>query len=212
MFHPNIDPQANLYDEEPPEPSTPPKSPAPVSSAPIKTPGGRASRTPRRHAAQSTRLEALDDDLGPLGPLGATTASAQEPDEPPELPQKERQGIQSSRLAASPQLARGRGVDNEDQEEYDDDGTTIRARMPPPVQPHTNDGSRRQTQPSVSIEQAARPTFHISVGDPHKVGDLTSSHTVFQVRTKVGFVLYWYSVVHHELTGDRCLDDVESIS
>ena len=45
---------------------------------------------------------------------------------------------------------------------------------------------RRQTQPSVSIEQAARPSFDITVGDPHKVGDLTSSHTVYQVRTKVG--------------------------
>ena len=40
-------------------------------------------------------------------------------------------------------------------------------------------------QPSVSIEQAARPTFDITVGDPHKVGDLTSSHIVYQVRTKV---------------------------
>ena len=47
------------------------------------------------------------------------------------------------------------------------------------------EGSRRQTQPSVSIEQAARPTFEITVGDPHKVGDITSSHIVYQVRTKV---------------------------
>jgi sorting nexin-1/2 len=36
----------------------------------------------------------------------------------------------------------------------------------------------------VSIEQAAKPTFHISVGDPHKVGDLTSSHIVYSVRTQ----------------------------
>lgn len=33
------------------------------------------------------------------------------------------------------------------------------------------------------------PVFDISVGDPHKVGDLTSAHTVYQVRTKVGFLL-----------------------
>ncbi|KAI4813375.1 Vps5-domain-containing protein [Aureobasidium sp. EXF-8845] len=46
------------------------------------------------------------------------------------------------------------------------------------------DAPRRQMQPSVSIEQAAKPSFDISVGDPHKVGDLTSSHTVYQVRTK----------------------------
>jgi sorting nexin-1/2 len=36
----------------------------------------------------------------------------------------------------------------------------------------------------MSVEQAAKPSFDISVGDPHKVGDLTSSHIVYQVRTK----------------------------
>ena len=51
--------------------------------------------------------------------------------------------------------------------------------------PGTPDGPRRQTQPSVSIEQAARPSFDITVGDPHKVGNPTSSHIVYQVRTKV---------------------------
>ena len=47
------------------------------------------------------------------------------------------------------------------------------------------ENTRRQTQPSVSIEQAARPSFDITVGDPHKVGDPISSHIVYQVRTKV---------------------------
>ena len=37
----------------------------------------------------------------------------------------------------------------------------------------------------MSIEQAAKPSFTITVGDPHKVGDLTSSHTMYQVRTRV---------------------------
>ena len=37
----------------------------------------------------------------------------------------------------------------------------------------------------MSVEQAAKPSFDISVGDPHKVGDLTSSHIVYQVTTKV---------------------------
>lgn len=36
----------------------------------------------------------------------------------------------------------------------------------------------------MSVEQAAKPTFEILVGDPHKVGDLTSSHIVYQVSTK----------------------------
>jgi hypothetical protein len=53
---------------------------------------------------------------------------------------------------------------------------------------------RRQAQPSVSIEQAAKPSFDITVGDPHKVGDLTSSHIVYQVRTKVG--------IHHPISLD----------
>jgi sorting nexin-1/2 len=37
----------------------------------------------------------------------------------------------------------------------------------------------------VSVEQAAKPTFHIEVGDPVKIGDLTSSHIVYSVRTRV---------------------------
>lgn len=72
---------------------------------------------------------------------------------------------------------------NLDEEEQERDG---RPRIPPPVQPPSNEGPKRTTQPSVSVEQAAKPTFDITVGDPHKVGDLTSSHTVYSVRTKVG--------------------------
>lgn len=47
----------------------------------------------------------------------------------------------------------------------------------------------RPNQPSMSVEQAAKPTFDILVGDPHKVGDFTSSHVVYQVRTKVRKIL-----------------------
>lgn len=68
----------------------------------------------------------------------------------------------------------------------DDDDISVPSgpRIPPPVQP-ANHPPPRQAQPSVSIEQAAKPTFHINVGDPHKVGDLTSSHTEYAVHTKV---------------------------
>jgi sorting nexin-1/2 len=58
-------------------------------------------------------------------------------------------------------------------------------RMPPPVLLPQGAPIRRDTQPSVSVEQAAKPTFDITVGDPHKVGDLTSSHIVYLVKTKV---------------------------
>jgi sorting nexin-1/2 len=69
----------------------------------------------------------------------------------------------------------------------DDRSIASRARYSSQGQPSPTGAEvlRRQTQPSVSIEQAARPSFEITVGDPHKVGDITSSHIVYQVRTKV---------------------------
>lgn len=67
----------------------------------------------------------------------------------------------------------------------DDDPRSPGPRVPPPVQPSQGGPVRRDTQPSVSVEQAAKPTFDITVGDPHKVGDLTSSHIVYLVKTKV---------------------------
>lgn len=57
-------------------------------------------------------------------------------------------------------------------------------RIPPPVQPAAFDGRARQVQPSQPVEQAAKPTFSIVVGDPHTVGSATSSHTVYSVITK----------------------------
>lgn len=36
----------------------------------------------------------------------------------------------------------------------------------------------------MSVEQAAKPTFSITVGDPHTVGNAASSHTVYSVITK----------------------------
>jgi sorting nexin-1/2 len=67
----------------------------------------------------------------------------------------------------------------------DEDDAPAGPRIPPPVQAPTSAAPQRQTQPSVSVEQAAKPSFHIYVGDPHKVGDLTSSHTEYSVTTKV---------------------------
>lgn len=149
----------------------------------------KSSRAPRRFGGQSTTLEALDDSLGPLGPLGDTSEPNLE--EPPAPPQKESNATRGSRQAP---VASGtsslRGM--MDSVDLDDDTSErdVRPRIPPPVQPASNDGPRRQTQPSVSVEQASKPTFYISVGDPHKVGDLTSSHTVYQVRTTVCFLTF----------------------
>ena len=77
--------------------------------------------------------------------------------------------------------------DSIDLDEEDKNTTAPRQRYPPQGQTFAGilENSKRQTQPSVSIEQAARPNFDITVGDPTKIGDLTSSHTIYQVRTKV---------------------------
>ncbi|MCJ1353462.1 MAG: Vacuolar protein sorting-associated protein 5 [Icmadophila ericetorum] len=165
--------------------------PAPSSSASSAVPsslagrGPRTPRTPRRVEAQPTKLEAVGDDLGPLGPLGDNVSLQTEP--PPAPPSKEQSlPTRSTRQVSSPSESRVSSsmMDSVDLSS-DVDTTSGRARVPPPVQPPSgSENGRRQTQPSVSIEQAAKPTFDIAVGDPHKVGDLTSSHIVYQVRTK----------------------------
>lgn len=136
---------------------------------------------------QAAKIESLDDSLGPLGPLGDNGSSAApQADQPPAPPQKEQVPIQSLRqpMLAQSQTSLSRStLDSVDLNE--DAEPNSRPRMPPPVQPPQGAPIRRENQPSVTIEQAAKPTFDITVGDPHKVGDLTSSHTVYQVRTKV---------------------------
>lgn len=164
------------------EASKPKSTPANLSASSASVPrspasrGPRTPRTPRRVELQPTKLEALDDTLGPLGPLGASAATQ---DLGPTPPVKE-QPIQSSSHARS--TAQGRSDVN------DDSIQASRIRGPPPVQPMPAGGenARRQGHPSMSIEQASKPSFDITVGDPHKVGDLTNSHIVYNVRTKVG--------------------------
>lgn len=159
----------------------------PSSAQAIKSPlgRGRQPRTPRRAVAQQVHLEALDDSLGPLGPLGDNAQAAQ-PDEPPVPPQKEQvvtHNIRQPMASSQPSIGRSM-LDSADLNE-DLEPTATGSRIPPPVQPSQGTPVKRDTQPSVSIEQAAKPTFEITVGDPHKVGDLTSSHIVYLVRTKV---------------------------
>lgn len=124
--------------------------------------------------------------MGPLGPLG-DNAPTPKADEPPAPPQKEQTLTHNLRqpLASAQSSTASRGVlDSVDLDEESNAGP----RIPPPVQPSQGGSVRRETTPSVSIEQAAKPTFHITVGDPHKVGDLTSSHIVYSVETKVKYV------------------------
>ncbi|KAI8713404.1 PX domain-containing protein [Fusarium sp. LHS14.1] len=147
-------------------------APSASSSAP------RPSRGPRRLVAQPTRLEAVDDPLGPLGAASDDNAPAQ--DAPPVPPQKEQVVIRTT--MPQPQQQR-RPADPHHIEEEEFDGPKG-PRAPPPVEAAQPSTVRTSTQPSVSVEQAAKPSFQITVGDPHKVGDLTSSHIVYSVRTK----------------------------
>ena len=157
------------------------------SSTP-RSPVGRNPRTARKVGVQATRLEAVDDSLGPLGPLGENS-NASEPELPPAPPLKEQslpvRNVRPTQSAQSP-MSRSM-IDSTDLGDDDRSSVHSRQRYASAGQPSAGglETSRRQTQPSVSIEQAARPTFDITVGDPHKVGDLTSSHIVYQVRTKV---------------------------
>ncbi|KAI9724874.1 MAG: hypothetical protein M1812_000150 [Candelaria pacifica] len=147
-----------------------------------KTPARGSQRTPRKVGLQAKRLEAVDDSLGPLGPLGDNfTGEASQADLPPAPPQKEKStNLNVRQTSATPQSPMSRSMmDSVDLE--DDAESSPRARAPPVKQP---EGAKKQTQRSISVEQAAKPTFDITVGDPHKVGDLTSSHIVYQVRTK----------------------------
>jgi len=155
---------------------------APTAAAAPRSPAGRGPRR-RQHGVQSTKLEAVED---PLGPLGAPTPPTGPEVAPPAPPQKE--AAAASRAArpapgASTPSLRGM-MDSVDLDDDEQPHSSQGARIPPPVQAPSTTLPQRQTQPSVSIEQAAKPSFSISVGDPHKVGDLTSSHTEYSVTTK----------------------------
>lgn len=165
------------------------------SSQPLKSPHGRHGRTPRRAGAQPVRLQAIDDSLGPLGPLGDNAPAATTNDMPPLPPQKELALRQSAGSKFDSQPAEVTRKIVESDNVSDDIEPTAGPRIPPPVQPSQGTPVRRDTQPSVSIEQAAKPSFDISVGDPHKVGDLTSSHIVYLVKTKVHIPLQFKRTV-----------------
>lgn len=155
-------------------------SPAAPAASSSSTP--RPSRGPRRLVAQPTRLEAVDDPLGPLGAVSDDNAPAQ--DAPPVPPQKEQMVIRTTMPPQQQQQQPARRPADPHRIDEDEFDGPRGPRPPPPVEVATPSSVRSSTQPSVSVEQAAKPMFQISVGDPHKVGDLTSSHIVYSVRTK----------------------------
>ena len=163
-----------------------PTNPSLSAAATPRSPAGRGPRTRGKVVAKATTLEAVDDPTGPLGPLGEN-ASIPEPDQPPAPPSKEQSlPIRSARQSPHSPMNRST-IDSNDATE--DDRSSIASRQRHPQQQFPGaENTRKNLQPSVSIEQAARPTFDITVGDPHKVGDLTSVRIVYQVRTKVSMI------------------------
>ncbi|KAL5340804.1 Vps5 C terminal like-domain-containing protein [Aspergillus crustosus] len=152
-----------------------------------------ARRNPRARGkinAQATKLEAVDDTFDPLGPLGDKPAESSPTgiEQAPVPPQKEAFAGRNVRPTSSAsQSSSAAGL--MDSVNLEEDGAGF--KNPPPVQPPSEaEGQRRQQQPSISVEKAAHPAFDIAVGDPHKVGDLTSSHIVYQVRTKTSSKAY----------------------
>ncbi|EGR46338.1 vacuolar sorting protein [Trichoderma reesei QM6a] len=175
--------------QTPPEPvaeSEPAASPPTTSQASTTTTttttsssAPRPSRAPRRIVAQPTKLEAVDDPLGPLSSGPGLDAAA---DSPPVPPQKEQMVIRTT-MAPQQQQAR-RSLDPHLVDDDDGLDSPRGPRMPPPVDAARPSSVKSSTQPSVSVEEASKPTFYITVGDPVKIGDLTSSHIVYSVRTK----------------------------
>ncbi|KAJ6788148.1 hypothetical protein PWT90_03249 [Aphanocladium album] len=140
----------------------------------------RPSRGPRRLVAQPTRLEAVEDPLGPLSASNDDGGAAEAT--PPAPPQKEQLVM---RTTMPPQQTQPRRPADPHRIDDDDaDAGSRGPRVPPPVDAALPSSNQSTQQPSVSVEQAAKPTFYISVGDPVKIGDLTSSHIVYSVRTK----------------------------
>lgn len=154
------------------------------------------------------RLQAVDDSLGPLGPLGDNAPAAAN-DLPPLPPQKEQLVLRQpagSKFGSRPADVNRKTIETDEVPE--DIEPTAGPRIPPPVQPSQGVPTRRDTQPSVSIEQAAKPSFDITVGDPHKVGDLTSSHIVYLVKTKASTSFQSENTPH----AHRLSDHVKSLS
>lgn len=167
---------------EPPSESEPVASSPPATSQASTSSAPRPSRAPRRIVAQPTKLEAVDDPLGPLSAEPSREAAVL--DAPPVPPLKEQMVIRTTMAPQQQQTAR-RAADPHLVEDDDDLESPRGPRVPPPVDAARPSSVRSSTQPSVSVEEAAKPTFYITVGDPVKIGDLTSSHIVYSVRTKV---------------------------
>ncbi|KAK6536968.1 Vacuolar protein sorting-associated protein 5 [Arthrobotrys megalospora] len=177
-----------------------PISPAVTTSIPTRTVPSKTRGPPRRGGGTVAKLEAVDDSFNPLGPLGGSD-DTEEPlasplglsaELPPQPPTKEpgSRGARSVSTASQPSTRDLMESVNLEDDDEDDGLMGRKPRQPPPVPATPTRETSRAIPPSVPIELAAKPTFDIQVGDPHKVGDLTSAHIVYQVSTKTSSKAY----------------------
>jgi hypothetical protein len=164
--------------------NAPPASPVPPRNA-TSSGRGRGGRIPKRFVPQATKIESVDDPMGPLGPLGDNFAPSEPSEEPLVSPLPQVTQAQSGKHVGSSNASLRTLMSSVNIDDDEELSSSSKARVPPPVHLPPPESPQRQTQPSVSIVEAAKPTFRISVGDPHKVGDITSVHTEYQVSTRV---------------------------
>ena len=178
----SLSPSTHMSPDLPTASQQSPTSP-PTSS---RAPTSRAPRGAKKVVLPTARLEPVEGSSDPLGPLSASQSNL-EPDRPPSPPSKE-QSLPTRNARQAPATPPNLRNVSHSRGEIDEDDASIASGQRPRSQGRSQtgvgEGVRRQIHPSVSIEQAARPTFNITVGDPHKVGDPISSHIVYQVRTK----------------------------
>ena len=173
-------------------------SPTTKDQSPQSSVRGSTRRGPGRRPGRNViRAEALDDSLGPLGPLGdnfndtletsSSAGSKPRHETPPEPPLKEDSPrVSRAVLGVSPRATlTGDSMDTVPLSDSEADMYERTYRRPPATDFSQIVGGETAPPPKTNVEQPASPSFDISVGDPHKVGDLTSAHTVYQVRTKV---------------------------
>ncbi|KAF3937189.1 hypothetical protein ABW19_dt0203158 [Dactylella cylindrospora] len=175
-----------------------PTLPTSTTSIPTRPVPSKSRGPPRRGGGTVAKLEAVDDSFNPLGPLGVddTEESMVSPlgfstELPPQPPTKEpssrgAKSVSSTSRPSTRDMMESVNLDDDN----DDDLMGRKLKQPPPVGVALARETNRAIPPSVPIEQAAKPTFDIQVGDPHKVGDLTSAHIVYQVTTKTSSKAY----------------------
>ncbi|KAK9448080.1 Vps5 C terminal like-domain-containing protein [Limtongia smithiae] len=152
-----------------------------------------AAARPTSIMASSVVFEDIDPDTNPLGAVDEATAPATQDATTAALNEAEigipsefrgERGLRSAAISAAATAA----VEADPSLRYVPVVATDEYASSVP------EGSSSSGVPRhIPVEQAANPTFVISVADPIKVGELTSAHTVYNVRTQTSSKAFKYS-------------------